>query len=681
MLNWKVLLRSNRFYVVFILLLMLFVFLVFVIPRRSVYEKGLATIEGRVLAYKIDGNFLSLTVKGKEKIQAFYYFQTEEEKLDYLEHLGYGVIVRMEGVLESPESNSLPNTFDYQKYLYYQDIYYVLDVQRLDFVKPNTGLYSFKNFVYRKLYNMKHGDYLVAMILGNTSHLDNQDVRKNGISHLFAISGMQITLLAKVVSIIFRRFGTKRDIGILFMLWIYAFLVGFTPSVMRAVLFWCYQFLNRKMGLQLHKTQIFLWVLGTILLFSPFAIMNLGFQYSFLISFVLMHMKFSKHYLKSSLQISLVSFLVSLPITAINFYSVNVLSILWNLFFVPFVSFGLFPLCFLSIFFPFLEGILGIGITFFEAINHWCASFTFGVIVIPKVSIIWWGVYFGVLGCFLFLHKKQCIFLLVLLLCLIKYPSKLSSYAYVYFLDVGQGDATLFIGPHQKEVILLDTGGKITYPKERWEERKNQVDQAETIKTFFNSLGISNIDTLILSHGDADHAGNALSLLEQMPISSIYMNRNMKNTLEKNIENFYFQKIVSTLSSSSFQIDDFTVKQFSDENDASLILKFSIYGQSFLMTGDISKNVEQKILDLPLQSVVLKVAHHGSNTSTHESFLKRVQPSYAIISVGQDNRYGHPSKETIRRLEKMNIPYFLTSRDKTIWFEISPSWMKMYYLH
>ena len=681
MLNWKVLLRSNRFYVVFIFLLMLFVFLAFVIPRRSVYEKGLATIEGRVLAYKIDGNFLSLTVKGKEKIQAFYYFQTKEEKLGYLEHLGYGVIVRMEGVLESPESNSLPNTFDYQKYLYYQDIYYVLDVQRLDFVKPSTGLYSFKNFVYRKLYNMKHGDYLVAMILGNTSHLDNQDVQKNGISHLFAISGMQITLLAKVVSFIFRRFGTKRDIGILFMLWIYAFLVGFTPSVMRAVLFWCYQFLNRKMGLQLHKTQIFLWVLGTILLFSPFAIMNLGFQYSFLISFVLMHMKFSKHYLKSSLQISLVSFLVSLPITAINFYSVNVLSILWNLFFVPFVSFGLFPLCFLSIFFPFLEGILGIGITLFEVINHWCASFTFGVIVIPKVSIIWWGVYFGVLGCFLFLHKKQCIFLLVLLLCLIKYPSKLSSHAYVYFLDVGQGDATLFIGPHQKEVILLDTGGKITYSKERWEERKNQVDQAETIKTFFNSLGISNIDTLILSHGDADHAGNALSLLEQMPISSIYMNRNMKNTLEKNIENFYSQKIVSTLSSSSFQIDDFTVKQFSDENDASLILKFSIYGQSFLMTGDISKNVEQKILDLPLQSVVLKVAHHGSNTSTHESFLKRVQPSYAIISVGQDNRYGHPSKETIRRLEKMNIPYFLTSRDKTIWFEISPSWMKMYYLH
>ena len=518
MLNWKVLLRSNRFYVVFILLLMLFVFLAFVIPRRSVYEKGLATIEGRVLAYKIDGNFLSLTVKGEEKIQAFYYFQTEEEKLDYLEHLGYGVIVRMEGVLECPESNSLPNTFDYQKYLYYQDIYYVLDVQRLDFVKPSTGLYSFKNFVYRKLYNMKHGDYLVAMILGNTSHLDNQDVRKNGISHLFAISGMQITLLAKVVSFIFRRFGTKRDIGILFMLWIYAFLVGFTPSVMRAVLFWCYQFLNRKMGLHLHKTQIFLWVLGTILLFSPFAIMNLGFQYSFLISFVLMHMKFSKHYLKSSLQISLVSFLVSLPITAINFYSVNVLSILWNLFFVPFVSFGLFPLCFLSIFFPFLEGILGIGITLFEAINHWCASFTFGVIVIPKVSIIWWGVYFGVLGCFLFLHKKQCVFLLVVLLCLIKYPSKLSSHAYVYFLDVGQGDATLFIGPHQKEVILLDTGGKITYPKERWEERKNQVDQAETIKTFFNSLGISNIDTLILSHGDADHAGNALSLLEQMMI-------------------------------------------------------------------------------------------------------------------------------------------------------------------
>ena len=151
-----------------------------------------------------------------------------------------------------------------------------------------------------------------------------------------------------------------------------------------------------------------------------------------------------------------------------------------------------------------------------------------------------------------------------------------------------------------------------------------------------------------------------------MPISSIYMNRNMKNTLEKNIENFYSQKIVSTLSSSSFQIDDFTVKQFSDENDASLILKFSIYGQSFLMTGDISKNVEQKILDLPLQSVVLKVAHHGSNTSTHESFLKRVQPSYAIISVGAKNSYGHPNSSTLELLEEYTNNIYRTDINGTV---------------
>ena len=683
MLNWKVLLRSNRFYVVFILLLMLFVFLAFVIPRRSVYEKGLTTIEGRVLAYKIDGNFLSLTVKGKEKIQAFYYFQTEEEKLDYLEHLGYGVIVRMEGVLESPESNSLPNTFDYQKYLYYQDIYYVLDVQRLDFVKPSTGLYSFKNFVYRKLYNMKHGDYLVAMILGNTSHLDNQDVRKNGISHLFAISGMQITLLAKVVSFIFRRFGTKRDIGILFMLWIYAFLVGFTPSVMRAVLFWCYQFLNRKMGLHLHKTQIFLWVLGTILLFSPFAIMNLGFQYSFLISFVLMHMKFSKHYLKSSLQISLVSFLVSLPITAINFYSVNVLSILWNLFFVPFVSFGLFPLCFLSIFFPFLEGILGIGITLFEVINHWCASFIFGVIVIPKVSIIWWGVYFGVLGCFLFLHKKQCVFLLVILLCLIKYPSKLSSHAYVYFLDVGQGDATLFIGPHQKEVILLDTGGKITYSKERWEERKNQVDQAETIKTFLNSLDISNIDTLILSHGDYDHMGEAINLVNNFKVEKVIFNCGPHNDLEQELIKVLHKKKIPYYSCiKELNIDDNKLyflnnKDYGNENDNSSVIYTELNKHKFLFMGDAGVEVEDDLIEkYNLQNIdVLKVGHHGSKTSSSEEFIGEINPKYSVISVGKNNRYGHPNDSVLENLEDSKI--YRTDEDGSIMFKIDNDKLKI----
>ena len=433
--NWKPLLRSNWFYVIFVFLLILFVLGSFLIPKKSIYKEGITTVEGKVISYKIDGNFLSFVVEADEKIQAFYYFSTEQEKLSYFTYFGYGVTVRMKGAIESPQGNSLPNTFHYQKYLYYQDIYSIFNVQELEIVKPSSGIYSFKNFIYRYLFNRKYGDYLVAMVLGNTTYLDVQDVRINGISHLFAVSGMQITLLAKVMEILFQKFGAKKDIGILFFLWIYAFLVGFTPSVMRAVLFWCYQFLNRKGRLQLHKTQIFLWVLGSILLVCPFAIMNLGFQYSFLISFVLLHMKFHKNYFIRGIQISVVSFLMSFPITAYHFYYVNVFSVLWNLFFVPFVSFILFPLCFLFLFFPFLETVLGIGITIFEVVNEWCATVSFGIIVIPKVSIVFWGIYYLLLGCILFMHKKHFCFLLVFLICFIKCSCKLSNHAYVYFLD------------------------------------------------------------------------------------------------------------------------------------------------------------------------------------------------------------------------------------------------------
>ena len=257
---------------------------------------------------------------------------------------------------------------------------------------------------------------------------------------------------------------------------------------------------------------------------------------------------------------------------------------------------------------------------------------------------------------------------------------KFSNHAYVYFLDVGQGDASVFISPHQQEVILIDTGGKIIYHQEEWEVRSQRIDQGETIKTFLNSLGISKIDIMVLSHGDVDHAGNALSLLQQMEVSQIVMNRNSKNALEKEIEGEYSQKVEDSISSEFFQIEDFTIDKVYDENDASLVLKISIYGNSFLMTGDISQNIEKKLLNENIQSTVLKVAHHGSSTSTSMAFVKKIKPSYAIISVGENNLYGHPSIRTIETLEKVGVPYFLTSQDKTIWFEITDKWMKAFRL-
>lgn len=678
--NWKAILQSNRFYFGILLITFIVVFVSFFVPRKSEHSLGAVTIEGKVIDYKIDGNFLSMIVEAQEKVQTFYYFQTEEKKLYFLEHLGYGTTVKVEGIMESPESNSIPNTFNYQEYLYYQNITRILNADFIEITEKAHGIYVFKNSLYQYLYHKKYGDYLLAMVLGNTDYLDHSMVRQNGISHLFAISGMQITLFAKILSKLLKRFGSKKEIGIFFLLWFYAFLVGFTPSVLRAVLFWSYQQFNRKFQLKLSRNQIFVFVLCTVLFFQPFAVMDLGFQYSFLISFVLMQMHFHKNYLKSSLQISVVSFLVSLPITASNFYSVNVLSIIWNLFFVPFVSFVFYPCCFLSLLFPFMEWLLGWCITIFECVNVWCASVSFGMLVLPKVSLVWWVFYSVLLGLCFYKKKVSYFIFLIIFLLILKYQVKFSNHAYVYFLDVGQGDASVFISPHQQKVILIDTGGKITYHQEEWEVRSQRIDQGETIKTFLNSLGISKIDIMVLSHGDVDHAGNALSLLQQMEVSQIVMNRNSKNALEKEIEGEYSQKVEDSISSEFFQIEDFTIDKVYDENDASLVLKISIYGNSFLMTGDISQNIEKKLLNENIQSTVLKVAHHGSSTSTSMAFVKKIKPSYAIISVGENNLYGHPSIRTIETLEKVGVPYFLTSQDKTIWFEITDKWMKAFHL-
>ena len=139
--NWKAILQSNRFYFGILLITFIVVFVSFFVPRKSEYSLGAVTIEGKVIDYKIDGNFLSMIVEAQEKVQTFYYFQTEEEKLYFLEHLGYGTTVKVEGIMESPESNSIPNTFNYQEYLYYQNITRILNADFIEITEKAHGLY------------------------------------------------------------------------------------------------------------------------------------------------------------------------------------------------------------------------------------------------------------------------------------------------------------------------------------------------------------------------------------------------------------------------------------------------------------------------------------------------------------------------------------------------------------
>lgn len=676
--KWKCILQSNFFFL-FLFFLTFFICLYSFLKKDSSKFSSYETeVVGRVETYKIDGNLLSFTLRSKEKVIVNYTIKSEEEKKELQEKFGYGIKVSVEGSLKEPKKNTIPNTFNYKEYLYYQKIHYLMASTKITKIEDENFLNSIKNKITKYLSSLPNSLYLKAFLLGNTTLFDMDDIRQNGVSHLFAVSGMHISLFVSVLSFLLKKWQKIGSFLISFFLIFYAFLVSFTPSVMRVILMYFGKKINEKIGNPLPNKKIFFLCLSSMLLYNPYYLKNIGFLYSFLISYCFFYLDEEKNYLKGLLKTSIIAFLASLPITMINFYEVNVLSIFLNLLFVPFVSFLIYPMCFLVLLCPFLTFIFTFLLFLFESLSAWCANIKCFTFVLAKVPNFLWLLYYLIFACYLKKSQKKYLVALVLFLGVIKCIPLMNPFGYVYFIDVGQGDSTLFISPHQKEIFLIDTGGKVSFKEEEWKVRQKKVNQGETLVTFFHSLGINRLDYLVLTHGDMDHLGNALTILEKMNVKQIVLNKNEQNIMEKLIAEKYKEKISEQLKSEEFTIKEFTSKNTTDENDASLIYQISLFSKSFLLSGDASQSVEKTLLSKNIKSDVLKLGHHGSKTSSAPSFLKKVNPEYIVISVGENNRYGHPNEETITSLKELQIPYYTTMEYGTIGFEIKKNKMNFF---
>ena len=256
------------------------------------------------------------------------------------------------------------------------------------------------------------------------------------------------------------------------------------------------------------------------------------------------------------------------------------------------------------------------------------------------------------------LKKKEYKYIVVLFLFLIihKMIPYTTSNMEIVMLDVGQGDSTLIIYPHHKLTILVDTGGNMS------------VDMAKTIIIpTLRAYGISSLDALILSHGDYDHAGGALSLLEQFPVHQVFLNSGSNNALEEQLLHYLDSSKIAykQVSEATWKIKGETLyflnrRWEQNENQDSLVLFLPFRSYFFLMMGDSDQEVEEELLSrYALEADILKVGHHGSRTSSSLSFVEEVSPHICLISAGSGNRYGHPHTETLQNLK--NCDTYLTS--------------------
>ena len=249
----------------------------------------------------------------------------------------------------------------------------------------------------------------------------------------------------------------------------------------------------------------------------------------------------------------------------------------------------------------------------------------------------------------------------------------------VTFIDVGQGDSILIMLPFQQQVILIDTGGKPSFGKEEmWRQRESTFDiGGDVVLPFLKSKGIRELDLLLLTHGDFDHGGGAKEILEGISIKRLLLDQGIEQTeVEANIMQIARTKSVPVSNAKvgqSWSVGkaNFTVVQAlqtKEENDGSIVLHASVGGYSWLLMGDVEAEGEHQLLagrSLPKIDVV-KVGHHGSATSSSSEFIDRVTPDIAIISVGEDNRYGHPDEDVLERYQKHGVSILRTDLNGTI---------------
>lgn len=575
-------------------------------------------------------------------------------------------------------------------------------------------------------------DLFLGILIGYDDNLSEEieiSFRKSSLTHLLAVSGSHIAYIITGLAFSLRLLKVpKKAINILTIIFLilFMYIVDFSASVVRAsimgIIFLVSLIFYRKNDL---LTTISLSIL-LILIENPYKILNIGLLLSYLATIGIICGTILKakeeanntllrrilKYLKELVEITLYANIFVIPITVYNFNTISLTFVISNLIagiLIGPITIGGFVLAIVSLIDSKIGYIIGIPYNLLLKLLIYSTKLTsigpFAEIFVSTPSVIivifYYIILFLVLLYFNFKHKGYKRFLInKFLICInyfIKYLkknykfiiilfsllttiffifNKIPKNLKIYFIDVAQGDSTLFITPTQKK-ILIDSGGA---------ENGNFDVGKSTLFPYLLDRGITTLDYICISHFDSDHCDGFKYLLENMKIKNIIISKQYEVTSNfEEIMKLAVKKKVNVIkveAGNILRVDKFVkFKIFSpkeeltdDINDNSIVMKLEYNNFSCLFTGDISKEIENKLVKEygdNLKSSVLKVAHHGSKTSSAEEFINTVKPKVALIGVGKNNKFGHPTNEVIKKLEKIKVKIFRTDLNGEIILNIN----------
>ena len=624
-----------------------------------------------------------------------------------------------------PDGERNPGDFNYKNFLEADGIYGIVNINKEEDFKVqlannisfiNRIRYFLKNRFFSAINQMYQGmprALIKALLLGERGEISrdlNESFAKCGVIHALAISGLHIGFLSLIFYTLFSllRFSYKvKIIAVIISLLLYNVLIGFEPPIARASLMGALFFIGLIIQ---RKTNIFN-VISTaaiiILLINPLQLFQPAFQLSFsaVISIIYIYQQFKKifentlifsmlskfkvsNYFLQLLLVSVAAQLGTLPVTVYYFHRISLIGVLLNLLVIPIVGI-IIALGFATLIFSLISIQIAqlyadtnsVLLNFLVAIVQKAENSITTSVEVQSVGLLFIITYYLLLWlCLNINNKKYRKALIFFLLIGANYYTWQSAFAnpnwmYVTFLDVGQGDAAYIDFP-DGENLLIDAGPRFM-----------QYDAAKYfIVPFLKRQNVKKIDTIILSHADNDHIGGMPYIFRNMYVQKlsdpgIYHKSKVCSTYNFLIDSLKIDYQLAAAgenlnSQGNYEIyvlhpgKPYLEKHKRDVNNASVVVKI-IYGKiSFLFPGDIEKEAEAILTNYGelLRADVLKVAHHGSKTSSIIEFLELAKPEYAIISVGKDNKFKFPSPLTTKKLNKLKIKSIRTDQNGAVVF-------------
>lgn len=675
---------KNRIICVFAIFLVILT----IILNKIGYEFG--KYEG-----KKEGVFYAKVISEAEEKNYVYSYQAEIDNKKFIlyipkdvEKLEYGSIIKINAQYTEATRDRNYGGFNYKTYLRTKKIYGIFNVEDVEIVKNGSDniIIKLRKYIKSKLrekLKKENSELAISLIVGDRSHISSEvedNFKKANLMHMLAISGAHFSYVILIATFISNRLQHKRLGQLIQIIAIIFFmnLTGNTASVVRAGIMSILLIgssICKRQNDSLNNIAISAIIQ---IINNPYIIFDSGFMlsYSGVLGIILFYKKISEHIHFKSIALTISANIFIIPIMIYNFHTISASFIISNIC-ASWLLGIIIILEFISLCIPIklLYMILDLLIMMLRKIAEICANIPFAQMYVPRYAIFFVIVIYILIFCRKLKCRKYVYSFLTIgasILLIVNFIDVYQDRMRINFIDVGQGDSCLI--RYKGTNIMIDSGGSLSKNK----DGKSYDIGENVLNNYLLNRGITRLDYIMVSHFDEDHSQGFVFLLKNMKVKSVIISEQYKTSSIyeqfKQICKKQNIQIIYVRSGDEIRIKDLAFKilhpkskenQISENplNNNAIVCMVKYKNRRILFTGDIEKVAENEMVKEytnGLKADILKVGHHGSKTSTTKEFIDLINPSVALIGVGQNNKFGHPNEDVIKRLEEKNIQIYRT---------------------